>query len=57
MDSLFWVGIVLFVGGILLFFVATLANPWLWVIVGVVGLLIALYSYFSSRKTGNKSGK
>jgi len=42
MNLSFWLGMVLLVGGVVMYLFSALVNPWAWVIVAIVGAVIAI---------------
>lgn len=59
MSLTFWLGMVLLIGGIVMYIFSQLVNPWAWIIVAVIGAVVAIVgtSYTKSTTSMKSSSK
>ena len=62
MSTTFWLGMILLVGGVVMYIFTELVNPWAWIIVAIIGAIVAIVAASSvkkapTKKTTSKKGK
>ena len=54
MSTTFWLGMILLIGGVVMYIFTELVNPWAWIIVAVIGAVVAVIgSNAKVKKTGS----
>ena len=50
MNLTFWLGMVLLIGGIVMYVFSRLVDPWAWIIVAIIGAVVAIVGTSYSKK-------
>ncbi len=57
MSTTFWLGMILLVGGVVMYIFSALVNPWAWIIVAVIGAIVAVVGSNVKIKKSSSSKK